>query len=88
MNLLNEETLYRFEITYNNGEIAYFGNGKISTIEETASSSYYFPLANVESGVKSIRLIGEAEALNNSYWNGFAKAKELAPNNVRSGFWN
>lgn len=87
MNLLNENTLYQFEITYKSGYKATMANARISDIEQMAQSSYYFPKAHVESGVDSIRLIGEAQALNDSYWSGFGKAKEMAPSNVRSGFW-
>lgn len=76
-NYLNENTCYRFEIVYNNGKVTQMGNARISDIEQMAMSSYYFPLENVQSGVKSIRLIGEAQALNDSYWDGFAKAKDM-----------
>lgn len=77
MNYTNENTIYHFEVTYNNGSIVHPVT-TLANIEEMASSTYYHLNADVASGIANIRLIGEADALNKSYWSGFSKAKEMA----------
>ena len=71
----NENTTYNFTVTYNNGNESNFACTPLEV--ETWAMSYRVASATRESGVASIRLIGETQAMNDTYWNGFNKAKEM-----------
>ena len=86
MNLLNEKTQYTFSVTYNNGETHNISCG-LEFIENYANADYHFPRKDVETGVASIRLMGETQVLNDRYWDGFHKAKDMSRVNVLTGRW-
>lgn len=71
----NENTTYNFTVTYNNGSVSNFACTPLEV--ERWALSYRVSADTVASGVASIRLIGETQAMNDAYWNGFNKAKEM-----------